>query len=284
MTTPSPVQALARYLEGRKPEIAKILPQGMNADRVVKTALMAALDNPEIGTKCSPVSIYRSVMQASLLGLTVGGGNQEAYLVPHRGECTLSVGYRGWVKCARRTEGIDIIRASVVYEMDELDITEFPPSVSHRPRLAEDRGALVGAIAAAYSVRDGAHVLYDFTFVSKAELDAAQRQAGKSPAWSTWGDEMRKKVAIRRLCKMLPTNADLDRLQSIEGAVDSGRVPLDAEIDGPHIVVEEAAIDAQTGEVIQGSPEINPPAQAPKSRTDEIKAAMLQEVPDYGQG
>lgn len=224
---------VTQYLEKRKREIAKILPPELPPERVIKTAIVAMLDSPDIARKCTPLSIYRSILQASLLGLTVGGGNPEAYLVPRNDQCTLMVDYRGWAKCARRSPGVDIIRAATVYENDRFYAQEFPPALHHEPAYGKPRGELVGAIAAAYTRQgDGSLALYDFAFVSHGEIEQARSMAGpNSPAWKKWYDEMAKKTAIRRLCKLLPLNPDLQRLQSAEAAADDGRPVYDIDID-----------------------------------------------------
>lgn len=231
----NPINELAVFLEGRKQEISKVLPEGLPVDRVIKTAVMAAMENPDIGLRCTPLSIYRSVIQASLMGLTVGSGFNEGYFIRYGDACTFRASYLGWSKVATRSEGVDLIRASVVYSNDQLDISEQPPAVFHKPMWkGGTRGDVVGAIACAYTLTQTAdgkthHALYDFTFVPPEDLAAAKAQADKgreSPAWRSWPNEMRKKVAIRRLCKLLPRNEALGRLTRIENAADQGVVDI----------------------------------------------------------
>ena len=252
---PNKIQLLSQFLEGRRQEIVKVLPQNLDVERVIKTAIMAAMENDEIGQKCTAMSIYRSVVQASLMGLTVGSGFNEGYFIRYGNACTFRASYLGWTKVAQRSEGVDIIRASVVYEHDHFAMTEHPPTLEHRPQWkGGQRGAVVGAVAVAYTVRelkDGrtAHVLYDFAFVDGAELDEAKKLADKykeSPSWRTWPGEMRKKVAVRRLCKWLPRTDDLNRLTRIENSADSGVVDVpDLDIDN----VREMVVDTRFEEV-----------------------------------
>jgi len=238
-----PSVALSAFLTSKKHEIAKIVPPGLSPEKVIKTAMMAAMDNPSILRSCSPASIYKSILQASLMGLTVGNGYNEGYLIPHQGQCTFRAGYRGWVKVAKRSPEVDVIRASVIYAQDNIDISEMPPSVTHSPKLTGERGECIGAVAVAYKVvAGGEHLLFDFTYMTREELDQVEVQANqykKSPAWGSWRDEMRKKSVIRRLCKMLPGNEELDKLQAVESAADNGTVFQDPDLQTIDVALEE---------------------------------------------
>ncbi len=310
----NPINELSLFLEGRKGEIQKVLPAGLSVERVIKTAVMAAMENTDIGHKCSAISIYRSVVQASLMGLTVGSGFNEGYFIRYGNACTFRASYLGWTKVAIRSDGIDMIRASVVYSNDDLELSEQPPSVLHRPRWdGGKRGDVVGALACAYTMRDGRHELYDFTFVPPEDLDAARAQADRvkqSPAWRSWANEMRKKVAIRRLCKMLPRNEALGRLTRIENNADDGVVDVpDPEALPDTDNLNEMIVDARFEEPPQpeaavAEPEVVPtpkPEPKPKpepttkkqTKTSQLKSKMSknkpegppppsEEVPDYG--
>lgn len=302
------VAGLAKFLEGRKSEIVKILPPGMSVERVVKTAILAVMSDPDIVEKCTPVSIYRSIMQATLMGLSVGDGMNEGYLVRYKTECTFRASYLGWAKLATQVDGVDMIRASVVRQNDQFRMSEHPPALEHSPQWVNgSRGNPIGAVAAAYSAKelpDGriAHALVDYTFVTAEDLGKARKLADKykpSPAWRDWPEEMAKKVAIRRLCKMLPRNGALSKLAGIEGAVDNGEVPMDPDIDTVEDVIQYAApqIEApspqdappppQDEEAPQeadqehfGDDDLASDDESPASRSDDLKSRMI--APDYG--
>ena len=304
LTKANPISELAKFLEGRKSEIVKVLPEGLSVERVIKTAVMAAMENPDIGEKCTAVSIYRSVVQAALMGLTVGSGFNEGYFIRYGNSCTFRASYLGWAKVATRSDGIDLIRASVVFSNDEFDISEQPPSVQHTPRWAAGkRGEVLGSLACAYRVSqttDGRtlHALYDFTFVPVEDLGAAQAMADKgqaSPAWRTWPNEMRKKVAIRRLCKLLPRNDQLSRLTRIENSADNGVVDVpDPEALPETDNLNEMIVDSRFEEV---APDPEPEAEPKKGNGSKSKSSRLKKkmadskeeappadnVPDYGE-
>jgi phage RecT family recombinase len=260
------IKILSDYFHGRKSDIAKVIPPGMSVERVIKTAMLAAFDNPDIGNECTPGSVFRSVLQACLMGLTIGNGYSEGYLIPYKvwtkgpngkslshTECTFKASYIGWAKVAKRSDDVDVVRASVVYGHDEFNFSEHPPLLTHTPMRSQDRGEIVGAVAAAYKLcrldnGRAVHDLYDFTFVDPTDLQKARKLADAykaSPAWSAWTDEMRKKVAIRRLCKMLPRNEQLDRLMRIENLADDQQIAADPDVSGDlDMITTDARFDA----------------------------------------
>lgn len=305
-TPTNPIMALKGYIESRRNEIEQILPPGMDINRVVKTAMLAAMENPEIGEKCTAMSIYRSVLQASLMGLMVGDGRSHGYFIRYGQACTFRASYLGWAEVARRSEGVDLIRASVVYENDTFEMHEHPPSLKHSRNWSGDRGDIIGSVAVAYTTHDRPdgtklHSMLDYAFVSSDELDQARKLADTgraSPAWKSWPDEMRKKVAVRRLCKWLPSNTELSRLTRIENNADNGLV----DVPDPDIDNLEQIVDARFEEVTE-SPKAEPEvvkdtakakpakptqaeklkAQMGKAKPKEAPAAPIEDdAPDYG--
>lgn len=278
---------LNQYLDTKRDDIKRIIPPSLSVERVIKTAMLAAMDNPTIGLECTQHSIYRSILQACLMGLTVGSGFNEGYLIPYydkdarRKICTFSASYIGWAKVATRSEGVDLIRASVVYSNDELRIHEHPPSAVHEAKWkGGQRGECIGALACAYTIVGDGHRLYDFQFVPVDDLNKARAQADAkraSPAWAKWTDEMRKKVAIRRLCKLLPRNEQLSRLTRIENNTDGGLIDVpDPDVDNLNEMIQDARFeDAPAAEPASGT------------RSQQLKGRMgveskPPEEPDYG--
>lgn len=281
-----PLRELSAFMKSRRSEIGKVLPAGMTVDRVIKAAIMAAMEDQDILQGCTHLSIYRSVMQCALMGLEVGSGFNEGYFIRYQDVCTFHASYIGWCKVATRSDGIDMLRASLVCANDDLDVVEQPPSVVHKPRWRQgQRGDTVGALACAYTLRKDdqgkrQHDLVDFTFVPIEDLEKARALGGKG--WQQWPGEMQKKTAIRRLCKFLPRNNDLARLTRIENNADDGVVDVpdpDALPDTDnldHMVVdarfEEAANDPEP------EPAPAPPPRRAKAKP-KPKAAQLPPPP-----
>ncbi len=215
----APIVAVAEFIERKREEIAKVAddPEG-----VIKGALLYVQSKVDLLGKCTPASVYHSVIQAAQLGLRFE--LSEADMVPFRNkqagtsEATLMVGYRGWAKIARRTPGIDVIHASVVYSNDLFEAWELPPKLEHKRAFGE-RGDLVCSVAAAY--RQGPHglELVDYAIMDKTDLQKAKRLADArrpSAAWRDWYDRMAEKSAIKRLCQRLPRTPAVRQLEQIE--------------------------------------------------------------------
>jgi recombination protein RecT len=223
---------LTQLLESKQETLQALMPQGFDAKRLLKIAIVAVNENPEIAT-CSPFSVYRSVAQAMQLGLEPGKASGEAYLIPYKGECTFQASYRGWLKIARGPN-VRQIHAAVVYDKDNFRFSEAPKTVLHEPNLDGDRGKLRGAYAVAY---DHEGRVFDATWVTADELKKANDLSKNSPAWKNWGDEMRKKVAIKRLCKTLPLDTRGKKLVQIEAGQDAGSL-IDPDIDTAEDIIE----------------------------------------------
>ena len=110
---------LREFLERNKHAVAGVAAAHLNADRIVKlAALVVHRDKSGALAKCSPLSILGAVMEASRLGLEVGGALGQAYLVPYGKEATFIVGYRGLIALALRSQAVTSIVAHPVHERD----------------------------------------------------------------------------------------------------------------------------------------------------------------------
>ena len=212
----NPAKQLQALLESRKDSIAAVLPKHLNADRLLKIALVAVSKN-ELLMKCSQTSILQSVMTAAQLGLDCGGALGSAYLVPFFDnkksayECQLVIGYRGLIDLARRSGQIVSIEARIVYEGDtfDLDYSIEGAKLTHKPCLDGDPGPmrLVYGVAC---LKDGGH---QFELMTKAQIEKikAISQTGKKNfgPWRDHYDEMARKTVVKRLAKYLPISVEL---------------------------------------------------------------------------
>lgn len=212
----NPANSLKQLLESRRDSIAAVLPKHLDADRLLKIALVAVSKN-ELLMKCSQTSILQSVMTAAQLGLDCGGALGSAYLVPFydnkKGgyECQLVVGYRGLIDLARRSGQIVSIEARIVYEGDtfDLDYSIEGAKLVHKPCLDGEPGKmrLVYGVA---TLKDGGH---QFELMTRAQIDKikAISQSGKKGfgPWADHYDEMARKTVVKRLAKYLPISVEL---------------------------------------------------------------------------
>jgi phage RecT family recombinase len=182
--------------------------------------------------QCHPISFATALINCCSLGLEPNTSLGEAYLVPFKNkgqyECTLIIGYRGYIELAYRSGQVDWLYATCVYKADHFRYRlGSQPFIDHEPDLAAiDRGPIICAYAMC-KMKDCAEPI--FRVVGKAELDGARAQSqtgrfGRGP-WLDHYDEMCCKTAIRRLWKFLPLSSEdqrLRRLEDVETAAEMG--------------------------------------------------------------
>lgn len=218
-------KTLRRLLEKAKPSIVQALPRHLNADRLIKVALVAVSKDRKL-QRCSPRSVLQSVMAAAQLGLDCGGLLGSGYLVPYGDTCQFIAGYRGLIDLARRSGQVGAIFAYAVHEGDVFEhVLGTDPTITHRP-MAKHGAKLTHVYAVAKLVGGDTQ----FVVMTKDEVDdiRLRSKAGNNGPWKTDYEEMAKKTAIRRLCKYLPVSADLAAALALEDRAESGGVmPLE---------------------------------------------------------
>lgn len=251
------------WLEKAKPRIMTALPRHMDAGKVINIALTACSTSSKLA-ECDPVSIVRSVVLASQLGLEPSGALGSAYLVPYRDkggryQAQLIPGYRGLIDLAIRSGKVSRVEAHVVYDCDTFDFGLGTASfIKHKPELDRPDGSKVVATYAVAYMKDGG---FQFQILSEAEIAKirhASKAAGNGP-WVDWPDEMRKKSAVRRLAKYLPLSPELAQALTVEDRAEDG-------------------ID-QCADIIDVLPEDIDPDAGPASSADEIKAKLAAAQP-----
>jgi recombination protein RecT len=205
-----PIKALSNYLTARQKNLAKFAASRIKPETLIRLAIFE-FSNNEWLRRCTPESIYASLILSAQIGLEPSGIKGEAYLVPFKGTCTLIPGWRGLVKLALRSRAVKRLNSFVVYERDEFQIyLGSDPRVEHRPHLGADRGELIGAYAVAKM--DNGEIDVEFMDVGelqKIKDNASKTRGGKpGPAYAEWEDQMYRKAPIRRLAKRLPLGDD----------------------------------------------------------------------------
>jgi recombination protein RecT len=203
------VKSLQRFLHARGKNLAAYAASRVKPDTLIRLALFEFSQNEWL-RRCTPESIYGSLILAAQIGLEPSGIKGECYLVPFRGKCTLVPGWRGLVKLALRSKAVKSLYSHVVYEGDEFRVyLGSEPRVEHVPAL-ENRGEIIAAYAVARLENGG----IDIEVMTRDELEkiksaAAASRGGKAgPAYNEWEDQMFRKAPIRRLCKRLPLGDD----------------------------------------------------------------------------
>ena len=249
----SPVKELQRYLDARTKNLAKFAASRIKPDTLVRLALFEFSQNEWL-RRCTPESVYGSLILAAQIGLEPSGIKGEAYLVPFKGKCTLIPGWRGLVKLALRSKGVKSLYSHVVYEGDEFKVwlgSEL--RVEHQPNLTGERGEIVCAYAVA-KLENGE---IDIEVMTRDELEKIRKNAsatrgGKDgPAYSEWEDQMYRKAPIRRLAKRLPLGDDFFLAMKADELAESGEPEKIATFIDVEVASEtkETASDSVTDQV-----------------------------------
>lgn len=228
------IQRLNQMFEKATSSLVAVTPESvkkyMTPQRITKIILAAASRNPRL-LECSPASIYQACMTATQLGLECDGVMGGAYLVPYRNnktgltEAQFQIGYQGLMELARRSGQILSIEAEVVRVGDKFSCRKgIAATIEHEPDWdAEEPGAFRCVYAIA-RFRDGG---YQFVVLTRAEVNDI-RKSSKSSKFGPWVDhyeEMAKKSAIKRLCKLLPKSVELRDAVAVEDEIEHDELP-----------------------------------------------------------
>lgn len=246
---PENIGELSKFLADRLGQIKSVVAKNVTPEKMARIALNELRSNScllKIAIQ-NPGSFVNAVVQASHLGLEIGGALGQAYLVPFKGEIKMMPGYRGLISLSRRSGEISSINAEIVYENDIFDLElGLQTKVTHKPNLNVDRGDPKLVYMVAHFKDGGSHFEWmTVAEVMKIKARSSAVKAGGTTPWDTDRDEMIKKTIIRRGWKYLPMSIEMQNLDKIEAANDEGK-PAIIESDGSLI------IDESTGEIIGG--------------------------------
>jgi recombination protein RecT len=212
------VGPVAAFIKRLQPEIARALPKHLDGDRMARLALTLvrqSVRDSQPGKSladCSPESFAGALLTSAALGLEPGI-NQEAYLVPYKGECTLIVGYQGYAKLFWQHPLAKHLDAHAVHENDEFDYAYgLAQYLRHRPAKG-DRGKVTHYYAVA-ELSTGASA---FVVLSAEEVKALR--GGKVGPSGQIKDPMRwmeRKTALRQLIKLLPKSTSLVQAMAVD--------------------------------------------------------------------
>lgn len=211
------LQTIATYITARKDALAQVIANGLSAERLVKIICAAASRTPKL-LQCTPASIYSCLHTSAQLGLELGGPLKHAHPVPFYNkranngqgamECTLIVGYEGYLELVRRTGQVATIYAEAVRQGDVFDHElGLHRDIKHKRKAAFDGGKNVIAAYAVAHLKDGGHQL---CVMMRDEIEAIRdrSKAREDGPWISDFEEMAKKTAIRRLQKYLPKSTE----------------------------------------------------------------------------
>ena len=193
--------------------VTSVLPDHIPPEKMLRLSHQAVVLNPKLA-RCSQLSFLNAVIEASSLGLEVGGPIAQAHLVPYKGEVKLIPDYKGLIELGYRSPAVASISAHPVYAKDQFEYWYgINSDLKHTPYKSGDRGDLIAAYAVVKFVSGG----YDFEVVEKEDAMAIKaRSQAKDSEYSPWNkkaDEwtMWVKSAIKRLLKRVPKNPELQK-------------------------------------------------------------------------
>jgi recombination protein RecT len=162
--------------------------------------LMAHVANNDDLASCDAKSFGEVMLTVASLGVSLNPALKHAYVVPYKRRATLAVSYMGLASMAMDDGCVQWLQGAVVREGDEFEYERgLNPVLRHKPAPANQ-----GPFVAAYCVWQTADGTRLFEVMEEPELQKVRKasKAPNSPAWSTWGDQMRIKAVIKRASKL----------------------------------------------------------------------------------
>jgi len=242
---------------------------GIDVDRFIRTAVTAATMQPELASDVSFQSLWVALLKACRDRLLPDG--RQGAIIPYKREAVWVPMYRGLIDRFEQSGEYKWITANVHREDDrawDVWLDEHGQHFLHRPGPGE--GKVIETYAAAIT-KSGAFFI---TVMSEQEMQRIRNQSrarsDQSP-WGQWADEMRKKSALRRLCKLLPMPQPLEDLIENENEDETPLAPAAPMLSSPKPPARARgaanALDQFAGEIeppppndppIEGEPIIEP--------------------------
>jgi recombination protein RecT len=276
-------------LDKMLPQIAKILPKHLTPERMIQIIAVEMARNPEL-KECSSLTLASSIMLCSELGLEPSGPKGHAYLIPRwngktqQKECTVQIGYKGYIDLAYRSGRIARINAAVVYQ-PELDEGLFsasiePPEINHAwsPTVKRETKEIVASYATAL-LKDGQPIQVILT-TDEVEARRARSQAKGGP-WVSDYAAMARKTAIRALLTggLVPLSSEMAKAL-VEDATTADEGPVEpAPKQLPKPEPRRAGLLSPPDDLPEA-----PPPSPPASPLMEEVVAQIEKYPDRHQG
>jgi recombination protein RecT len=222
-------------LESTRNQIGMVAPKHLTVDRITRIMMTSVQRTPKL-LECTQASLMGALLTCTQLGLEPDSVSGRAYLIPYKDQCTLIIGYKGLMELARRSGEIVTLEARIVYETDAFDY-EYgtTASVSHKPS-AERKDAKVKAAYAVAHLKSGGVQFEVMTLAEIEQIRSKSQAANKGPWVSDW-NEMARKTVMRRLCKYLPSFAELSQAVALDELAERG---IPQNLDYVDVVAESA--------------------------------------------
>jgi recombination protein RecT len=275
-------QTALAFIQSHRADFIRVIPKHLTPERLLRIAESSIRRSPDIAI-CTPASIVRSVMEASILGLepgVLGDGWLIAYNVSVKQggdwhkvkECQFQPGYQGLTKLAIQSKSVASINVGAVYADDVLDYAlGSSPYLKHRPSLAV-RAVDTKAILyyCAIKLVSGGKQL---TVMSLADVErirqmSMSKNSDRSP-WSKHFEQMGIKTVVKRALKMVPKSPEVSRGIAMDDRREIGESSKDLFVPDllpEHIPGEEAQEEkdaVQAAVDLLGAEEAESPGEKP---------------------
>jgi recombination protein RecT len=295
-------ETILDVLNANKAKLAQVVAKGVTPERLIRVVMGAIQRNPAIA-ECTPLSVCRVVMEATVLGLEAGDPLGEAYIVPYRNnktgnkEAQLIVGYQGLVSLAYRHPDVISVQAGVVCEGDEFDYSlgsgayvKHRKAAGHEVRLEGAAGELFSNVRYAWAVvctRGGGMIVNVLTANEIESHKHRSRAAGSGP-WVTDYGPMCRKTVLRDTLRLCPRNRQLEQALALEQTAEAGQYSEDVIDLGEVEVVKTEPPQSQKPEVLTPTMETLQP-ESEDTGADGSPAGLFDpirdsEIPMEGQG
>jgi recombination protein RecT len=200
-------------------QLRMALPKHVSPERIARIYLTSIRRTPKL-LDCTRSSLFGALMETSQLGLEPGTLGH-AWIIPYKTEATLIVGYRGMLDLAWRSAKIKSVFVKEVYTGDFFEWSfGLDPVLNHQPNPDADRSKMTHVYAVIKTTGGG--TLFDVMTLAEVEAIRERSRAKSSGPWVTDYAEMAKKTVLRRLMKLAPCSAELQRAVTLDEQAEYG--------------------------------------------------------------
>lgn len=194
-------------------------PQGAKA---FSSALINAVRNNHLLSKCDPNSILFAAVAAATLNLPINENLGYAYLIPYGNKCQFQMGYKGLIQLAQRSGLYQTINATDVREGEIIHNNRMTGEISFdwiqdaKERIASP---VVGYMAYFSTVTGFSKSLY----MTKEDVESHGKKYSKTYSrgpWSTDFDAMASKTVLKLLLsKYGPISIEMQEAHKFDQAI-----------------------------------------------------------------
>lgn len=216
----APVDAFKKMLSvNQRDQVAAQLPQGINVDRFIRTAITVVSMNPELLT-CTLPSLMGSIMLAAKDGLLPDGKEAVVQVyncnIAKKGQPAIwekQAQYmpmvKGLLQILYRSGEVAMVDGVAVYQKDEFEYERGDqPRIFHKPYAGAEAPGLVVASYVIIKLKNG-EVKREVMFRRDIEAVRNASKAKDGPGWKNWYDQFAIKAVIKRAYKQLSSDSEV---------------------------------------------------------------------------